>query len=68
MEKKLISDKIIETNNTIDGYIKYINLRQDKIKQTSDRDELLRLVTELNKLSGECLSLMKLVDELMFLK
>ena len=64
MKKKLISDRISEENNKIEGYTRNIIGRIERIKNASDRETLYREVKVLNDYSKSCLESMNLVEEL----
>ena len=64
MKKKLISERISEENNKIEGYTRNIIGRIERIKNATDRETLFREIKVLNDYSKSCLDSMNIVEEL----
>ena len=64
MKKKLISERISEENNKIEGYTRNIIGRIERIKNATDREALYREIKVLNDYSKSCLDSMNIVEEL----
>lgn len=68
MKKKLISERISEENNKIEGYTRNIIGRIERIKNATDRETLYREIKVLNDYSKSCLESMNIVEELMWVE
>ena len=68
MKKKLISERISEENNKIEGFTRNIIGRIERVKNAKDRESLFIDIKAINDYSKACLESMTLVDELMWIE